>query len=91
MRWRQLMLRTGKVLPGRLGGDTRLGLIETYHGFIRTLIETNPYLTLDEISDALAARGTSVSAAAVWQFFDHHNITRKKRLRTPPSKSGPIS
>ena len=57
------MLRTGKVLPGRLGGDTRLGLIETYHGFIRTLIETNPYLTLDEISDALAARGTSVSAA----------------------------
>lgn len=91
IRWRQLTLRTGKVLPGRPGGDTRSGLIEAQHGFIRTLIETNSDLTLDEIREALAARGTVISVSAVWRFFDRHNITRKKRPHTPPSKSGPTS
>ena len=91
IRWRQLSLRTGKVSPSRQGGDSRSGLIEAHHSFIRTLIETNSDLTLDEIRDALAARGVSVSVAAVWRFFDRHNITRKKRLRTPASKSGPTS
>lgn len=91
IRWRQLTMRTGKVAPSRLGGDSRSGLIEAHHGFIRSQIETNSDLTLEEIRDALAARGASVSVAAVWRFFDRHNITRKKRQRMPPSKSGPIS
>ncbi len=91
IRWRQLALRTGKVEPGRPGGDTRSGRIEEHHGLIRTLIEASADLTLEEIRDALAARGTSVSVAAVWRFFDRHNITRKKRPRTPPSRTGPTS
>ena len=91
IRWRQLSLRTGKVAPARPGGDTRSKQIEAQHGFIRTLIETNSDLTLDEIRDALAARGALVSVASVWRFFDRHNITRKKRPRTPPSKSDPTS
>jgi len=78
IRWRQLTLRTGTVLPSRQGGDSRSGLIEAHHGFICSLIETNADLTLDEIRDALAARGASVSVASVWRFFDRHNITRKK-------------
>ena len=41
IRWRQLTLRTGTVSPSRPGGDSRSGLIEAHHGFIRTLIETN--------------------------------------------------
>lgn len=68
IRWRQLTLRTGKVSPSRQGGDSRSGLIEAHHSFIRTLIETNSDLTLDEIREALAARGTVVSVAAVWRF-----------------------
>jgi hypothetical protein len=56
-----MTLRTGKMLPGRPGGDPRSGLIEAHQGFIRTLIETNPDLTLDEIRDALAARGVMKS------------------------------
>ena len=91
IRWRQLALRTGKVMPACPGGDSRSGRIEAHHNFLRTLIEANPDLTLDEIREALAARGASVSVAAVWRFFDRHNITRKKRPRTPPSKSGPTS
>ena len=44
---------------------------------------------LEEVRAALAARGTSVSVAAVWRFFDRHKITRKKRPRTPPSRTVP--
>ena len=91
IRWLQLSLRTGKVAPARPGGDSRSKQIEAHHAFIRTLIETNSDLTLDEIREALAARGAVVSVAAVWRFFDRHNITRKKRPRTPASKSGPMS
>ncbi len=90
-RWRQLALRTGKVLPARPGGDSRSGRIEAHHNFIRTLIEAIWDLTLEEIRDALAPRGGSVSVTAIWRFFDRHNITRKKRLRTPANKSGPTS
>jgi hypothetical protein len=46
---------------------------------------------LDEIRDALAARGASVRVAAVWRLLDRQNITRKKRPRMPPSKNGPTS
>ena len=91
IRWRQLTLRTGKVSPARPGGDSRSGLIEAHHGFIRTLIEANSDLTLEEIRSALAPRVASVSVAAVWRFFDRHNITRKKRPRTRQSKNGPTS
>jgi transposase len=78
IRWRQLALRTGNVLPARPGGGSRSRRIEARHNFIRTLIEANPDLTLEEICDALAPRGASVGVAAVWRFFDRHNITRKK-------------
>jgi hypothetical protein len=57
-------LRTGKVLPGRPSRDPHSGLIKAHQGFIRTLIETNPDLTLDEIRDALAARGVMKSGGA---------------------------
>lgn len=91
IRWRQLAVRTGKVTPRRPGGDSRSGRIEVHHGFIRTLIAANADLTLEEVRDALAAQGTSVSVAAVWRFFDRHKITRKKRPRTPPSRTAPTS
>ena len=89
IRWRQLSLRSGKVAPARPVVDSRSRQIEAHHGFIRTLIETNSDMALDEIREALAPRGTSVSVAAFWRFFDRRNITRKRRPRTPASKSGP--
>ncbi len=40
--------------------------------FLLSLVEEQSDLTLDEIREALAARGTSVSVAAVWRFLDRH-------------------
>ncbi len=91
IRWRQLTLRTGKAVPRRPGGDSRSKRIEAHHAFIRTLIAADVDLTLEEVRDALAAQGTLVSVAAVWRFFDRHKITRKKRPRTPASRTGPTS
>jgi len=91
IRWRQLAARTGKVVPRRPGGDSRSVRIEGHHGFIRSLIAADSDLTLVEVRDALAARGTQVSVATVWRFFDRHKITRKKRPRTRPSRTGPTS
>lgn len=91
IRWRQLTVRTGKATPRRPGGDSRSKRIEAHHDFIRALIEKDTDLTLEEVRDALAAQGTQVSVAAVWRFFERHRITRKKRPRTPPSRTGPMS
>ncbi len=91
IRWRQLRVRTGKAVPRRPGGDSRSKRIEAHHDFIRALIAKDVDLTLEEVRDALAAQGTQVSVAAVWRFFDRHKITRKKRPRTPASKTAPTS
>ncbi len=91
IRWRQLTVQTGKAVPRRPGGDSRSKRIEAHHDFIRALIVSDVDLTLEEVRDALAARGTLVSVAAVWRFFDRHKITRKKRPRTPASRTGPTS
>jgi transposase len=81
IRWRQLTVRMGKVVPRRPGGDSRSKRVEAHHDFICALIAKDVDLTLEEVHDALAAQGTAVSVAAVWGFFDRHKITRKKKER----------
>jgi len=50
-------------------------MIKAHQGFIRTLIETNPDLTLDEIRDALAAPGALKSDSA-----RHSKLTKQKNF-----------
>ena len=91
IRWRQQQLSQGHLQPGRPGGDVRSAVLEAHHGYLLALIEETPDLTLDEIRLALADFGLSVSVATVWRFFERHNITRKKRPRTPPNRTAPTS
>jgi transposase len=91
IRWRQQQLAKGDLLPGRPGGNVRSSAVDAHRVFLLSLVEERSDLTLDEIREALAARGTSVSVAAVWRFFDRHQITRKKSRSTPPSRIVPIS
>lgn len=91
IRWRQQQLARGHVRPGRPGGNVRSSAIDGERAFLLTLVEEQSDLTLDEIREALAARGTPVSIAAVWRFFDRNQITRKKSRSTQPSRSGPTS
>ena len=91
IRWRELHKRMGKAVARRPGGDSRSKRIEAHHAFIRALIAEKVDMTLEEVRDVLAAEGTQVSSASVWRFFDRHKVTRKKRPRTLPSKTGPTS
>ena len=78
IRWRQQQLAKGDLRPGRPGGNVRSSAIDAHRVFLLSLVEEQSDLTLDEIREALAVRGTPVSIAAVWRFFDRHQITRKK-------------
>jgi len=91
IRWRQQHLARGHVRPGCPGGDVRSSPVESQRAFLLSLVEEQPDLTLTEIRDALAARGTRASVAAIWRFFDRHRITRKKSRSTHQSRTGRTS
>lgn len=91
IRWRQLALRHGTPAAKRQGGDNRSARIEAHAVFILSTLEARDDITLAELRALLAERGTPVGFATLWRFFDRHSITRKKRLRTQPSRTVPTS
>ena len=59
------------------------------HDELLALVGQRPGLTLNQIVAYLAEElGVQTSKSAVDQFFARHNITYKKRQRTPVSRSG---
>lgn len=89
IRWRQLALRNGTPAAKRQGGDRRSARIEAHGGFILDTVAARDDITLVELQAMLADRGTPVGIGTLWRFFDRRGITRKKRQRTPPSRTGP--
>jgi transposase len=91
IRWRAREREQGDARPKALGGDRRSGRMEAHAALIGSLVEATPDITLDELRAALAERGVLVGYGTLWRFFRRHKITRKKRRRTPPSRTGPTS
>ncbi len=91
IRWRQLVLQHGTSAAKPQGGDRRAARIEAHASFILDAIEAKDDITLVELQALLAERGTPVGIGTLWRFFDRHRITRKKRRRTPPSRTAPTS
>ena len=87
IRWRQLVLQHGTPAAKPQGGDRRAGRIDAHAAFILGAIEEKDDITLVELQVLLAERGTPVGIGTLWRFFDRHRITRKKRRRTPPSRT----
>ena len=87
-RWRQLVVQHGTPAAKPQGGDRRAARIAA---FILAAIEAKDDTTLVELQALLAERGTQVGIGTLWRFFDRHRITRKKRRRTPPSRTAPTS
>lgn len=86
-RWRA----TGAVSAKPMGGDQRSHVLEARAGVIMGLIRAQPDLTLNEMCAALAAKGIRASRSALWRFFDRHDVSFKKKRRTPASKNAPTS
>jgi len=91
IRWRQLALAHGTPAAKAQGGDHRSARIEAQAGFLLGVIEEKDDITLSELRGLLAERGTAVGIGTLWRFFDRHGITRKKRRRTPASRTVPAS
>jgi transposase len=91
IRWRQLVVQHGTPAAKPQGGDRRAARIDAHATFILDAIETKDDITLVELQVLLAERGTPVGIGTLWRFFDRHRITRKKRRRTPPSRTAPMA
>ena len=91
IRWRQRAVHEGSPAPKPQGGDRRSGRIDAHGDLIRATIVETPDMTLEELQAVLRGRGLSFGIGTLWRFFDRHKITRKKRPRTPPSRTGPTS
>jgi transposase len=91
IRWRHRAVGDGSPAPRRQGGDRRSGRIDAHGDVIRAAVAETPDMTLEELQAMLRGHGVSVGIGTLWRFFDRHKITRKKRPRTPPSRTGPTS
>ena len=82
-RWR----RRGTVQPDRIGGRKR-STLAAHAERVHAIVRAEPDLTIAELRARLAAAGIAVSRSAVDRFLAAAGLTRKKRPRTPPSRTG---
>jgi transposase len=86
-RWR----RRGTLEPDRIGGGKRPKLADHVER-VHTLLAAAPDLTVAELQSRLAAEDIRVvSPSAISRFLAACGLTRKKRPRTPPSRTARTS
>jgi transposase len=76
--------------PDPVGGGRRAKLAD--HGErVQALLAATPDITIAELKTRLAAEGVEVSPSAISRFLTACGLTRKKRPRTPPSRTARMS
>jgi transposase len=86
-RWRNRERLQGDARPKALGGDRKSGRIEAHKETILAAVKAAPDLAIEELRRRLAEKGLVFGEGTIRRFFERHGITRKKRQRTPASKS----
>ena len=90
-RWRKLEREQGDPRPGRLGGDRRSDRIEAHHEAVMAALGPGRDATIEEVRTSLAKQGLIFGFGTIQRFFARHTITRKKRPRTRPNRTAPMS
>lgn len=90
-RWRSLSRRQGNPRPGPLGGDRRSARIEAHAETILHLVDTTPDITIQELRRELSGMGLAFGYGTIQRFLIRHDMTRKKRLGTPPNRTDQMS
>jgi transposase len=85
-RWRE----RGTLTPEPMGGRKPQRLAGQAER-VRALVAGDPDLTIDGLRRRLADEGVTVSRSAVGRTLLALGLTRKKRRRGPPSRTGTIS
>src|ERR1700722_2566713 len=88
-RWRARQRQQGDARPKALGGDRRSGRIEAHRAAVLAALGPDRDATIQEVRRDLAAQGVVFGFGTIQRFFARHAITRKKRRRTPRSRTGP--
>lgn len=88
-RWRARERELGAPNPRALGGDRRSDRIEAHHEILLAALGPDRDATIEEVRASLAAKGLAFGFGTIQRFFARHGVTRKKRPRTPASKTGP--
>ena len=89
IRWVARDRERGDLEPDKRGGNVRSHRIDAHRDLVLAWIEETPDLTLAEVADRLdAATGYRPLPSIVCRFFQRHGVTRKKRRRTRPSRTG---
>lgn len=91
IRWHAQRRKTGNFAARAQGGDMRSHRVEQRAADILALWAARKDISLEELRQALAEIGLSVSVAGLHRFFARRGMTRKKRLGMPSSKTGPMS
>ena len=78
IKWVQRWRRDGSLAASPVRGHRR-PILEAQAKWLLQLIETRPDLTLEEIRAQLEKRGVKVSIGTVWNFYDRHDISFKKK------------
>lgn len=88
VRWVKRFEATGEIAAAPTGGDRRSQRIEAHRDYLLGLVRRTPDITLLEIEHrVLEIFGERFSSSVIWRFFDRHDITLKKRPRTPRSSN----
>lgn len=89
IRWVARARTRGDLTPDKRGGNVRSRRIDEHRDFLLALITAEPDLTLAEVAERLdAATGYRPLPSIVCRFFQRHGVTRKKRRRMPPNRTG---
>ena len=90
-RWRALEREQGDIRSRPMGGDRKSGRIEAHKDTIFGVLEARPDIAIEELRGALEEKGLVFGYGTIRRFFARHDITRKKRPRTPANRIGQTS
>jgi transposase len=90
-RWQALQREQGEARARPMGGDRRSEQIEAHKDTILAILEAKSDIAIEELRDALGAKGVVVGYSTIRRFFARHAIRRKKRLRAPANRIGRTS
>ena len=90
-RWRAREREQGDARARPMGGDRKSGRIESHKDTILAVLEATPDIAIEELRGALQGKGLVFGYGAIRRFFARHDVTRKKRPRTPANRIDPTS
>lgn len=83
--------RAAETIAPRGTGGRRVHKLAGHGDLVDRLLAEKKDITLEEMRTALIVAGVEVGRSSIDRYLRARGITRKKRPRTPPSRSGPMS